>query len=188
MRVAGAADHRRRAPRADREGAPPDGRAEDRRADAVQRHVARLLHRTSAGAAASGCSPASSRRRASRSSCVRRSKRTAPASRSRSARSATAPPTSAPGTSTRARTSGSRRGCATAGIATGRLGIEETVKFVFSDGVAKAAPRRHADQRHAGDRRLPDDQGRARARADAARVDRDAQGLRGGLQGAEGRA
>src|SRR5688572_15027292 len=27
------------------------------------------------------------------------------------------------------------------GIATGRLGVEETVKFVFSDGVAQAAPR-----------------------------------------------
>ena len=27
------------------------------------------------------------------------------------------------------------------GLATGKLGIEETVRFVFADGIAKAAPR-----------------------------------------------
>jgi len=32
------------------------------------------------------------------------------------------------------------RGLRDAGLATGRLGIEETVRFVFSDGIAKAAP------------------------------------------------
>ena len=34
----------------------------------------------------------------------------------------------------------SRRACAIAGIASGRLGVEETVRFVFSDGLAAAAP------------------------------------------------
>ena len=29
------------------------------------------------------------------------------------------------------------------GIASGKIGIEETIRFVFADGIAKAVPRRH---------------------------------------------
>ena len=71
------------------------------------------------------------------------------------------------------------------GIAAGRLGVEETVRFVFSrrrrEGRAGAGDR----QRHPGDRGLPGGEGPARARADAARLGGHAQGLRGGVEGAQ---
>ena len=95
-------------------------------------------------------------------------------------------PTCAPGRSTRARTSASRRACGSR-HRRGPLGIEETVRFVFSDGVAQAAPALKIVERHAGHRRLPHGEGRARAGADAAGVAGHAQGLRGGVEGAEGR-
>ena len=73
------------------------------------------------------------------------------------------------------------------GLASGTLGIEETVRFVFSDGVAKAAPTvrlASGTPISAGCRIVKDC---PRAGADAARLASDAQGLRGRLEGAEGR-
>ncbi len=69
------------------------------------------------------------------------------------------------------------------GVATGRLGVEETVRHMFVDGVAQAAPGAGARQRHAGHRRLPHGEGRARAGLDEDRLRRHAQGLRGGVAG-----
>ena len=74
------------------------------------------------------------------------------------------------------------------GVGAGRLGVEETTKFVFADSIAAAAPALKVDQRHAGHRRLPDDQGRSRSRADAAGVRGDAEVLRSGLPLARSRA
>ena len=78
--------------------------------------------------------------------------------------------------------------CKDRGVATGTLGIEETTKFVWSDSVAAGRAAAEGRQRHAHHRRLPDDQGRARNRADAARVAGDAEGVRGGLPRARSRA
>ena len=58
------------------------------------------------------------------------------------------------------------------GIATGTLGIEETTKFVWSDGIATAAPQLKIVSGTPVTAGCRDDQGRARARADAARVAR----------------
>ena len=55
------------------------------------------------------------------------------------------------------------------GLSSGRLGMEETVSFVFSDGVGKAAPAREYCERHACNRRVPNAQDRPRNRVDAAR-------------------
>ena len=63
------------------------------------------------------------------------------------------------------------------GIATGKLGIEETMRFVFADGIAKAASQASARQRDAGHRRMPHDQERARNCADAPGVAGHAGGL-----------
>ena len=63
------------------------------------------------------------------------------------------------------------QGLRTAASPRGRLGIEETC----ATSSATASPRRRraeARERHPGDRRLPHDQGRARARADAPGVGR----------------
>ena len=159
--------------------------AQDRRADADARHVARLLHQHPLGRrrAVDRLRHPGERQTVLRLPGVRRGPR-ARADRAR-ARSATARPTSAPGTRTRAPTPWSRSGLKDRGIATGRLGIEETTKFVWSDGVAQAAPQLTHRQRHAGRGRLPDDQGAARDRADAAGVAGDAEGLRSGLPRAE---
>ena len=140
MRDQARADHQRRAARAHRKGAPADGAAQDRRADADRRHVARLLHQHPLGRQRAAVRRASSRPRASRSSSAPRSRRIARASRSRSARSAAARPTSAPGRKTRARSCAVAQGLKDRGIATGRLGVEETIKFVLRDSVADAAP------------------------------------------------
>ncbi len=64
------------------------------------------------------------------------------------------------------------------GIASGKLGIEETVRFVFADGIAKAAPQANSCERDSGDRRVPHDQERARSRADAAGLAGHARSLR----------
>ncbi len=66
------------------------------------------------------------------------------------------------------------------GIATGRIGIEETVKFVFADGIAKAAPQSKIVQRDACYRRLPLNQECCGDRADAAGLQHHARGLQGG--------
>ena len=47
------------------------------------------------------------------------------------------------------------------GLTTGTVGIEETVKFVFSDGIAKARSGDEDHQRDASDGGLPHDQIRA---------------------------
>ena len=62
------------------------------------------------------------------------------------------------------------------GVATGRLGVEETTKFVFSDGVAQAAPG-EAGERNSDHGRLPRNEGCARACAHAARVRGDVEGV-----------
>ena len=72
------------------------------------------------------------------------------------------------------------------GIATGqaRHGRDRQVRFQRRRRARRAWRQRR--ERHPGDRRLPHDQGRPRARADASRVHSDPQGLRGSLQGADG--
>ena len=80
-----------------------------------------------------------------------------------------------------------RRDCAIAGSPRAGSGIEETVRFVFSDGVSQAAPAvkiTSGTPVTAGCRIVKD---AARAGADAARVASDAQGLRGRVEGAQGR-
>ncbi len=55
------------------------------------------------------------------------------------------------------------------GVATGKIGIEERVRFFIYDGVRQELPQRAVRERDAGDRRLPHDQVAGRDRADAAR-------------------
>ena len=77
--------------------------------------------------------------RASRSSSARRSKRTARASRSRSARSAAAR-RRAHLERGREPLRARRQGLKDRGARHRHLGVEETMKFVWSDGIAAAAP------------------------------------------------
>ena len=119
-------------------------------------------------------------------SCAPRSRKTGRASRSRPARSARRP-TCGPGRSTRARTSAWRRACAIAASPPGTLGIEETVRFVFSDGVAKAAPTLTTVERHARHRRLPHVKDAHELELMRLASAGHAEGLRGGVEGAEGR-
>ncbi len=44
------------------------------------------------------------------------------------------------------------------GLATGRIGIEERVQYVFAEGIARAIPSAHHRERHRSYRRLPHDQ------------------------------
>jgi hypothetical protein len=67
------------------------------------------------------------------------------------------------------------------GLATGKVGIEETVRFVFADGVAKAAPQVTAHERDGSHRGLPQHQKRARDRAAASGLSGNAGRLRRGL-------
>ena len=53
-------------------------------------------------------------------------------------------------------------------LATGPVGIEETVRFFAVDGLRGACRRRRSEARRAGRARLPDDQVAGRDRADAA--------------------
>ena len=62
------------------------------------------------------------------------------------------------------------RALADRGAATGRVGIEETMPFAFSDGIAPGAARRAPRERDAGHRGLPHGEGRPRARAHAPRL------------------
>jgi Xaa-Pro dipeptidase len=87
------------------------------------------------------------------------------------------------------------RGLADRGIRTGNIGIEERTTFVFSDGVAKAAPamktvsatpvtagcRDENGQRHAGHRRMSHAQERPRIATDAAGEPGDMAGLSRGI-------
>ncbi len=67
------------------------------------------------------------------------------------------------------------------GIATGRLGVEETTKFVFADSIAQRRAGAEGGERDSRHGRLPDDQGRARGRADAPGLRGHAEVLRGGV-------
>ena len=67
------------------------------------------------------------------------------------------------------------------GIATGKLGIEETIKFVFSDGIAKASPQTDSRERDSGHCRMPHDQESARDCLDAAGLASNIVSVRSGL-------
>ena len=67
------------------------------------------------------------------------------------------------------------------GMASGKLGIEETVRFVLCRRNCQSRSPGHADQRNAGDRGLPQDQERARARADESGEPGNPRRVRSGL-------
>ena len=71
------------------------------------------------------------------------------------------------------------------GISTGNLGMEETVRFVFTNGIANAAPQVNIVSAHASHRRLPHGEERSRNRIDAARGQSYADRLRGNLPRSE---
>ena len=52
------------------------------------------------------------------------------------------------------------QGLSDRGIASGTIGVEETVKFVFSDNHPKSRCQRHIHDRNSGHRRMPHDQER----------------------------
>ena len=77
--------------------------------------------------------------------------------------------TCGPGRSTSRPTRSSRRCCATAARRPAASAVDEAMPFAFSDGIAQGAARGARRERHAGDRRLPHDQGRrTRSRSCAA--------------------
>ncbi len=69
------------------------------------------------------------------------------------------------------------------GALSGQVGLDETLDFVFADGLAQAAPAARLVSGTPGDRGLPRDQGRPRAAAHAARLRDHAARPRGRLRG-----
>ena len=162
-----------------------DGRAEDRRHHPGRRHVAQLLHRHPLGQ-----QRAPDRRRhpevgnpVHRHAGVRRRSRRA--SSSPADRSSTR--TSRSGRRTRVRSTRVAQGLKDRGIATGRIGVEETTKFVFADSIGGAAPALKvvsATPITAGCRMIKDAH---EIELMQRRVRGDAQVLRGGLPRAQAR-
>ena len=130
----GRADQRRRAARAHREGAAADGRARDRRDRARARHEHELLRQRPLGperAAVPARHPAEGRPGLRRRPGSRRRAR---------ARSPSSPTTCASGRRTRTGARRSRGILKDRGVATGKIGVEERVRFFIADGIAQAAP------------------------------------------------
>ena len=145
--------------------------------------IARLLHRPPLGQQRAAARDPDSRKSATRSSYARRSRRTALANSSRSGRSAQ--PTCATWQEDESPFERVAQGLKDRGVATGRLGIEETTKFVFADSIAQAAPAlkvTSATPVVAGCRMIKDAH---ETRTDAPGVRGDVEVLRGGVSRAQ---
>ncbi len=74
------------------------------------------------------------------------------------------------------------------GVATGKIGMEEQVRFATFDGLRREAPAVECVSANTGDGRLPGDQIAGRDRAAAARQRDHDRGLQGGARDAARRA